>query len=152
MTKVKASMAGNVITVIAEEKVDSVRRQMATRAYRASNILRNAELNVLSQQAGHGGRRYRIPGTRKYYTASAPGEVPAVRTGTFRLSWRPRTRISGDVYKSVIESTTKAGKYTLGDILENGTPGGKMAPRPHHDKILQKARPEILRLYEQDYF
>lgn len=150
MTKV--TMTGNTIEIIARDKVEKIRSQLPNRAYRAANALRNAELDVLSKQAGHGGRRYRIPGTRKYYTASAPGEVPAIRTGTYRLSWRPKVESSGDVYKSIIESTVKAGKYVLGDILENGTPGGQMAPRPHQEKILIKARPEILRIYEKDYF
>lgn len=150
MTTVK--MSGNTIEIIARQKVETVRSELPNRAYRAANALRNAELDVLSKQAGHGGRTYRIPGTRKYYTASAPGEVPAIRTGTFRLSWRPKVKSSRDVHKSIIESTVKAGKYVLGDILENGTPGGQMAPRPHQDKILDKARPDILKIYEQDYF
>lgn len=152
MSKISVSMAGDIVTVMANEKVQKIRQEMPNRAYRAANALRNAELNVLAKQAGHGGRRYRIPGTRKYYTASAPGEVPAIRTGTFRSSWRPKVRSTGDVHKSIIESTYKAGKYVLGDILENGTPGGQMAPRPHHDKILKEARPAILRIYEEDYF
>lgn len=139
------------IELIAREKVERIREQLPNRAYRAANALRNAELDVLAK-GGHGGRVYRVPGTRKYYTASAPGEVPAVRTGVFRLSWRPKVKSSGDVHKSIIESTVNAGKYVLGDILENGTPGGKMAPRPHQDKILKKARPEIMRIYKEDYF
>lgn len=150
MTTVKFN--GNTIEIIARQKVDTVRAKLPNRAYRAANALRNAELDVLAKEAGHGGRRYRVPGTRKYYTASAPGEVPAVRTGVYRLSWRPKVQRSGNVYKSIIESTVKAGSYVLGDILENGTPGGKMAPRPHQEKILQKARPDILRIYEEDYF
>ncbi len=30
------------------------------------------------------GRVYRVPGTQTFYTASAPGEAPASRTGTLR--------------------------------------------------------------------
>ena len=32
------------------------------------------------------GNRYRVPGTRRNYTASAPGQPPAVRTGALRAS------------------------------------------------------------------
>ena len=150
MTRV--TIEGNIVTVEAAKAVQRIRQEMPRRAYRVSNALRNAELNVLATQAGHGGRVYRIPGTRKYYTASAPGEVPAIRTGTFRSSWRPKTQSQGDTHKSIIETTLNAGKYVLGDILEHGTPGGKMAPRPHHEKILQKARPDAVRIYDEDYF
>lgn len=138
--------------MIARRKVETIRAELPNRAYRAANTLRNVELDVLSKKAGHGGRRYRIPGTRKYYTASAPGEVPAVRTGQFRLSWRPKVQSDGDTHRSMIESTYLANGYVLGDILENGTPGGKMAPRPHQEKILKAAKPKVKRIYEEDYF
>ena len=62
-----------------------VQKEVSQRAYRASNELRNAELYVLHGQRS--GKKYRVPGTRRKYTASAPGESPAVRTGVFRLSW-----------------------------------------------------------------
>ena len=40
--------------------------------------------------------------------------------------------------------------YYLGEILEDGT--GKMAPRPHHDKIKQKALRKVVRIYREPYF
>lgn len=130
-----------------------VRGEMASRAYRGANELRNAELDVLSKQAGHGGRVYRVPGTKAYYRASAPGEVPAVRTGVFRLSWKPKASRDGDSYKSIIQSTYKVGgrkKHVLGEMLEHGT--SRMAPRPHHQKILDEAQPRLHRIYAQRYF
>ncbi len=140
------------LEMMARRKVEIIRAELPNRAYRAANALRNAELDVLAKQAGHGGRRYRVPGTRKYYTASAPGEVPAVRTGQFRLSWRPKAQSDGDTHRSMIESTYRVSSYVLGDILENGTPGGKMAPRPHQERILKKAKKAVKRIYEEDYF
>ena len=94
--------------------------------------------------------------TYKYYTASAPGEPPAVRTGAFRLSWKPEVYVDhteAGVYKVInriySNQRTDNGKYLLGEILENGT--GKMAPRPHHNKIKQKARPAIKKIYSEPY-
>lgn len=139
---------GASIDIAAEAAVSSIKRQLEQRTYRTSNELRNAALLVLRGQRN--GRTYRVPGTKRYYTASAPGEPPAVRTGAFRLSWQPKARISGNLYVSSIESNQKAGKYVLGELLEGGTP--KMAPRPHHDRIKAKAEPAIVRIYSESYF
>ena len=141
-----------MFTAAVEEITDSIKKQMESRAYRAANELRNSAIDVLKGQRG--GRRYRVPGTKRYYTASAPGEPPAVRTGTFRNSWQPTSRVLFNTYISRIEShaRTDNGRFTLGEILEDGTPGGKMAPRPHHDKILEDAEPKITRIYDAPYF
>ena len=48
------------------------------------------------------------------------------------------------------EATTDNGKYNLGEILEDGT--SRMAPRPHHDRILEKAEPKIVKIYDEPYF
>ena len=146
-------VTGPSLYEIVEDITADIQQEMESRTYRASNELRNAALLVLRGQRS--GRRYKVPGTKKYYTASAPGEPPAVRTGTFRNSWQPNPRFSGafGVYWARIESDlrTDNGKYTLGEILENGTPGGKIAPRPHHDRILAKAEPMIVKIYDEPY-
>lgn len=155
---------------------ESIKHQMVSRSYRAANQLRNASQLVLRGQRS--GRQYIVPGTgrmRYYkrdskdgkhkagtasityrrYTASAPGEPPAVRTGAFRMSWMPKTyvRAAGGLYAvgSSVESTqrTDNGKYLLGEILEDGT--GKMAPRPHHQEIQKKALPSIMSIYSEPY-
>lgn len=136
---------------IVEDINEEVQNQMGSRAYRAANELRNSALLVLRGQRS--GRRYKVPGTKKYYTASAPGEPPAARTGLFRIRWQPETHVVFGSYISRITNDVRTdnGKYTLGDILENGTPGGQMAPRPHHDKILDDAEPKIVRIYDEPY-
>lgn len=170
---------------------------MRSRAYRASNELRNASQLVLRGQRS--GRRYNVPGTGrmkyykrdsdpiglvyhrrnsknhkagtasliyknkkgtarityKKYTASAPGEPPAVRTGAFRASWQPETKATGSgdnlsVQSSIVSSIrTDNGKYLLGEILEEGT--GKMAPRPYQERIQEKAMKNILKIYKEPY-
>ena len=139
------------IALIADQICTEIRHQMESRAYVAANELRNAELEILRGQRG--GRIYGVPGTKRKYQASAPGQPPAVRTGAFRLSWQPQAYVMFGSYISRIESSLQVGtrrSYTLGDLLENGT--GKMAPRPHQDKILEKAEPNIVRIYSRDYF
>lgn len=152
-----------------DEKKQIIKQQMISRGHRASNELRNASQIVLRGQRH--GRRYKVPGTYKrqrdrydgkmkngvYYTASAPGEPPAVRTGAFRLSWQPRVQVdyTQDGYEwavvSQVESRQKTdnGKYLLGEILEEGT--GKMAPRPHQEKIQNKAMNNISKIYNEPY-
>lgn len=160
-------MSANVETQlqqIVDNINDSIKHQMESRAVRASNELRTAALLTLRGQRS--GRRYKVPGTHRkqrdkatgktkngrYYTASAPGEPPAVRTGAFRLSWQPTSRVVYGSYISRIESnlSTDNGRYTLGDILENGTK--RMAPRPYQDKILEKAEKPIVKIYSEPYF
>lgn len=135
---------------ICKQITEDIKHQMESRSYRAANELRNASQLVLRGQRS--GRRYRVPGTKRYYTASAPGEPPAVRTGVFRMSWQPSAHVIFGSYISRIESTARTdnGRYILGELLENGT--SKMAPRPHQDRILEKAEPDIVKIYSDSYF
>lgn len=128
-----------------------VQKEVSQRAYRASNELRNAELYVLRGQRS--GKKYRVPGTRRKYTASAPGESPAVRTGVFRLSWGTHVRVekNGTHFRAVsaIESKERAGGRLLGEMLENGT--GRIAPRPYKQKVIDRALPKIKAIYQKPY-
>lgn len=137
-----------------EEIAQNISQGMRSRGMRAANELRNASQLVLRGQRS--GRRYRVPGTMSYYTASAPGEPPAVRTGAFRVGWQAKQEITSgagtDVsVRSYIESNTRTdnGSYLLGSILEEGT--GKMAPRPYQEKIQEQAIDKILDIYREPY-
>ena len=148
-----------------EEAVEDIKKQVEARTYTAANELRNSALNVL--RGSRSGRVYKVPGTYRrqrdklsgkmkngrYYTASAPGEPPAMRTGTFRRSWKPTAKALFGSYIARIESDARTdnGRYLLGEILEDGTPGGQMAPRPHHERILKHAEPKIVRIYSAPY-
>lgn len=143
--------------------VDHIKHELERRAWLGALELRNSSQIILRGQRS--GRRYKVPGTYRrqrdktdgkmkngrYYTASAPGEPPAVRTGTFRNSWQPKSRVLYGSYISRIESdaTTDNGSHNLGDILEHGT--SRMAPRPHQDLIRQHAEERIVRLYDNPY-
>lgn len=138
---------GVAVQMAGEQVTELIKDKMQSRAVRVANELRNAELRVIRGQ-GHG-RRYRVPGTRRMYTASAPGEVPAVRTGTFRRSWQPSSIMYGNVAISKLETNYTVNGHNLGGMLENGT--GKMAPRPHQEKILEEAKPRVLAIYNAPY-
>ena len=151
--------------VAIDKAVDSIKQQVEARSYTAANELRNSALEIL--RGARSGRRYKVPGTfrrqrdkstgkmvnGRYYTASAPGEPPAMRTGTFRRSWQPKALVNGTIFISRIESNARTdnGKFLLGELLEDGSPGGKIAPRPHHEKILEHAEPKIVRIYSAPY-
>lgn len=157
------------VDVAIEDTVKGIRNQVKRRTYLAAHELRNSSQMVLRGQRS--GRRYKVPGTYRrqrdkkpygdgkmkngrYYTASAPGEPPAVRTGTFRNSWQVSQTAVRELYGSYfarIESglMTDGGQYLLGEILEEGT--GKMAPRPYVEKTLERAEPNIYRIYSEPY-
>lgn len=138
-----------------ERQLDKITRQLDSRGTRVTNELMNAKNKVLRGQRS--GRRYRVPNTGAYYTASAPGEPPAQRTGNFRKRWDRKafstgTSRSREVHSQIESSVrTAGGKYVLGQILEEGTPGGKIAPRPYQEKIVEKAKPKIVKIYKEPY-
>lgn len=146
---------------IVEDVEDQIIAHMMRAGFKSSLELKNASLLVLRGQRH--GRRYNVPGTGRVtynkrnktakvsyrkYTASAPGEAPAVRTSAFRLGWSPYTRVTenGRVVTSSIRNSQKVKNgELLGDILEHGT--RRMAPRPYKKQVLEKAMPKIRRHY-----
>lgn len=165
--------ASAAIELTVSESLKWMYQKIQGRAYRASNELRNAALYVL--RGTRTGRVYKLPATHgkraskatksmikdyghklrggQLYRASAPGEAPAVRTGAFRLSWGTRVHVekNGKKFRAVssIQSNTRAGKYLLGDLLENGT--AKIAPRPYKQAVRDKALPNIKAIYKKAY-
>ena len=139
--------ASATIEMIVSGVVEKIDGQLVSRAYRVSNELTNATAYVLRGQRS--GRTYRVPGTRRTYTASAPGEPPAVRTGAFRGSWKRRVVKQGGVVKAITESDLRAGKYLLGNILEEETK--RMAPRPYKQKVIDMAYPRAVKIYNEPY-
>lgn len=135
-SKVEADMQRRI-----QQTVNETKTKAKSCAVRASNELRNAALNVLRGQRS--GRRYKKPGTKATYTASAPGEPPAVRTGMLRMSWGMNATGDG-------KGDYTAGIYTdvpYAEKLDKGTPGGKIAPRPFKEKIIETARPKVVQIF-----
>lgn len=138
--------ASGRLNIAVDDTVKKVNREAASRGMRAVNAIRNAELEVLSGKRS--GRVYRKPHTKSHYTASAPGEPPARRTGNLRLNWNGTVESSstgsGLRVTAVLESQERYSTY-----LENGT--RRMAPRPFKQPISEKAMPEIERIYHEKY-
>lgn len=138
--------ASGRLKIAVDDTVKKVNREAASRGMRAVNAIRNAELEVL--RGKRSGRVYRKPHTKSHYTASAPGEPPARRTGNLRLNWNGTVESSstgsGLRVTAVLESQERYSTY-----LENGTL--RMAPRPFKQPISEKAMPEIERIYHEKY-
>lgn len=169
MSTIKVSMDGapDALENLVSDIVRQIGDEVKSRAVRTSNELRTASNHVLRGQRH--GRRYKVPGTYRrqkdkatgkmlngrYYTASAPGEPPAVRTGVFRMGWKQRSYAEdlggGECnVRGVIENGQMAGRYLLGEILENGTK--RMAPRPYKQRVVDRALPKVLKIYKEPYF
>lgn len=141
-------MSGSGGLKIAVDKiVENIGRQVVSRGTRAVNAIRNAELDVL--KGSRSGRVYKKPYSKATYTASAPGEPPARRSGALRLNWHGEVKgegVGGGGTK-IIASLESQQHYA--GYLEEGTK--KMAPRPYKDRITEKATPEILAIYNEPY-
>ena len=122
------------LEVAVKEIVQGINAAAISRADRGLNIMRNAALIVLGQDGS--GRTY-----RNGHVASAPGQPPAPDKGNLRRNWQQRKYITGKVR---ITLQMKSRMFYAG-FLEYGTK--KMSARPFHDRIKQKALPEIQALY-----
>ena len=123
------------ITGIPARVVASIEAELPSRAVRAANALINAKNEVLS-----GSRSGRVYGGHQ---ASAPGEPPANWSGHLRdTNWK---QIDDAHCPAIVSSTWYA------ELLENGTPGGQMAPRPFRDAILEKSIPEVTAIYREPW-
>lgn len=126
--------------------VDQITKQAISRGTRAANELRNASLQVLRGQRS--GRIYRRPYSTSTYTASAPGEPPAVRTGVLRMSWHPQAKSSkSGKTVSIRPAIWTDKKYA--PALQDGTK--KMAPRPYKEPIIEQAKEKVIAIYSQPY-
>lgn len=134
-------MSAPSLEMILERYVTRIQQQMQARCPTAAQLLKQSSHTVLS--GGRSGRVYHG------YTASAPGEPPAARTGAYRGSWQPVIQTGGDNFSVQFSSGLSVSGYPLGAILEYGT--SKMAPRPHRKKILEQAKPHVIQLYQKPY-
>ena len=109
----------------------------------ATNEVRNTVLETLS--GPRSGRTYYVPNTKKTYTASAPGEPPAVVTRDLRGSIQASIEGTG---RSVLGKVKASAKHAL--PLEFGT--RRMAARPFMKPSFDKALPIIKLILSRKWF
>lgn len=139
--------AGSQIKAKVSEMTANLNRQVLSRGTRAVNAIRNAELEVLKGQRS--GKRYRKYPFKSTYTASAPGEPPARRTGNLRLHWNGQVKTGSRKGNGIEVIAELEAQEKYAGYLENGT--DHMAPRPFVDRITEKAAPEIKKIYSEPY-
>lgn len=127
-----------------ENNVDTIlvklQQNLKTKMEDATMAVRNKSLEVLS--GTRSGRTYVIPGTKVTYTASAPGEPPAVQTGRLRQSIA--TEISNDGMVGKVGTTLDYGRE-----LEQGR--SNMAPRPWLKPSFEQSENEVIKIFTADY-
>jgi len=121
-------------------KLDSTGRERMTAAV---NEMRGEILVTLS--GSRSGRTYKVPGTGRTYTASAPGQPPAQRLGELRQS--VSTEVEGTGSKVVGRVGTNK-KY--GPMLEFGT--RNMAPRPWLRPTFEKKQKDVEAIFIRQWF
>lgn len=104
-----------------KEVVKAIDDAASQRMAEAVNAVRNQALETLS--GSRSGRTYYVPGTRRTYTASAPGEPPATATAELRQSVKTSVRGEGRTVIGEVGTDKIQGK-----MLEFGT--RSIAPRP----------------------
>lgn len=126
------------ITSHAKGIIKDIEQTAAKRQLESAQAVRTTVLETLS--GPRSGRTYYVPGTKKKYTASAPGEPPAQATSKLRQS-----------IKALIEDGIgKVGtNLDYGRMLEFGT--RKMKPRPWLRISLEKTRDKIRQIFRRKF-
>lgn len=109
-----------------------IERKSQKNMIKAMTLWRSSLMEVLS--GTRSGNQYKVPFTAQTYTASAPGQAPAVRTGALKASYK--IQISGNGLAGRLNSTLAYAAH-----LEYGT--YKMEPRPHLVPAFNRVRSRI---------
>lgn len=112
---------------------DTIQKRMIT----AVNVVKTEAIQLLSQQGT--GRQYRVPGTKDtWYTASSPGQPPAVAIGDLKKSID--TNVSDDGFIGEV-GTSK----DYGMMLQFGT--RNILPRPWLDVAFNNSLYQIVNIF-----
>ena len=126
-----------------EQVMGKIDETAKARMNEAVNTVRNQVLETLS--GSRSGRTYKVPGTQKTYTASAPGESPAQATGELRQS------ISTEVEGQGRDIVGRVGTDKIqGKMTEFGTKN--MAPRPWLRPSFEKREGDIKEIFIRQWF
>ena len=120
--------------------VNAAEKSLPKQCLRACHEVRNEWVRSLT--GARSGRQYRIPGTKRFYTASAAGEAPAQRLADLRRSIRVMPRLEPGRVQARVGSPLEYALY-----LEWGT--RYMDPRPSLRPALDRARPKIAAIFAE---
>lgn len=132
-------MANDVkFTMHTDKVLKSIEDAASKRMLEAVNLVRNTTLETLS--GPRTGKQYRVPGTRRIYTASRFGEAPATATASLRQSVETSVESEGFTIIGRVGTKLVHGKH-----LEKGT--STMLKRPWLRPSFEKASREVERIF-----
>lgn len=117
-----------------KEVLKGIEDAASQRMIEAVNVVRNQALETLS--GSRSGRTYKVPGTSRTYTASAPGEPPAQASGELRQSVKTMIVNEGKKLIGLVGSDSKHAAP-----LEFGT--YRMAARPWLKLSFEKSLEQV---------
>jgi len=120
-----------------KELFQKLDQEAPKKMFEAATEVRNTVLQTLS--GARSGRTYRVPGTQRNYTASAPGQAPATVTSELRQSIQASVEGKG---RSVLGKVKATARHAL--PLEFGT--RRMAARPFLKPSFEKSLDAIRRI------
>ena len=128
-----------------DEIVNNIDKAKYEKLLAASEFARNRLIEKLS--GNRSGREYTVPGTSTTYTASAPGEAPASRTGQLR----------GSIEYEITRDNTYIGTpLEYGLYLEKGSynpvTGAILYPRPWLKTTLSENQKAIQNILGSEWF
>ena len=118
----------------------AIEKSLPKQCLRACHEVRNEWVRSLT--GARSGRQYRIPGTKRFYTASAAGEAPARRLADHVRSIRVMPRFEFGKAQARVGSELDYALY-----LEYGTEN--MEPRPSLGPAKDRAMPKVLSIFAE---
>lgn len=145
----------------AKQQIVKVDAAMLKRMKKATAELKRETLKTF--QGTRSGRTYYVPGTRRKYTASAPGEPPAVASGSGKLSIRETIRGKGHGVTGHVGSAMGYGRHPVThedaaiymSMLEfegRNRDGSRRAARPWLGPSAKRANPKIKAILRGKWF
>jgi len=122
------------------EKIDSTAK---ARMLEAVHVVRNRTVENLSHEHLYG-RVYNVPGFKRKYTASSPGEYPATATGTLKKTIRWKVENEGTELVGKVGS-----EQEYAPALEYGT--SKMKPRTFLRPSFEQCRDKIREIFTREW-
>ncbi|MCK9597501.1 MAG: hypothetical protein M0R06_00595 [Sphaerochaeta sp.] len=124
-----------------EELIQKIDDTIPKRMEAAVREVQREAITLLSQQGT--GRQYKVPGTKStYYTASSPGQPPAVATGDLKKS--VDVDVSGDGLMGEVGTEEEHGM-----MLQFGT--RNILARPWLDVAFNNCIYQIVGIFSQDW-